>query len=93
MTTTTVAARDAYCCGCFTTRYGTEPDMGDADVLTWEPGTCARCGADQIVFAFTDDDDTMPPLTHEHYYDPTVSDWLCVECCTVTDFCTETNPT
>lgn len=29
---------------------------------------------------------------HKHYYDPTISDWWCRECDTVTDYCQQLNP-
>lgn len=40
----------ALCASCFEDTHGHDPDMGDADWLIWEPGTCGSCGREMIVF-------------------------------------------
>ncbi|WP_347956029.1 hypothetical protein [Gordonia aichiensis] len=41
------------CAAHFEERYGEEPDMGDGDWLTFQPGTCAECGKRAITFQVT----------------------------------------
>lgn len=66
--------------------YEGEEDVDDVDTFTIDGVPLVGCGAYGMVW----EERTMPNTApHHHYYSPQVSDWLCRECQTVTDFCTQ----